>query len=216
MSTGTKLEGKGRRMRLWFAVAGVLLIVGGFMFFRMREATPMPVEARFLSALEREDWAGIYDMSVQEQFGRSGVTRQEFVELMASLSDGLPTSYFKGATLERMGGKEDDYSRGYHAVLLTFMNGPLVEGSRVEQILHVKRDRSGWRIAPNELPFRLARLHGGDGRMRAEKLAQCMERAGIEEFWLTMDGPVMSTERLRAYLRGEIDWSGVQEAASRR
>ncbi len=213
MPQDSNLFGKGRRIWHWFGLAGVLLIAGVYTVYRMRAATPIPVEARFLSALEQQDWEGIYDMSVQEQFTRSGVTRSQFVELMECLSKGLPASYFKGASLERMGGKEDDYSRGYHAVFLTFVNGPSVEGRPVEQVMHAKRDRTGWKMAPNELPMRLARLHGGDASDRWGKMADCFEQVGIKEFWLTLDGPVMRTERIRSYLRGEIDVVGIYRPA---
>lgn len=157
----------------------------------------------------------MFDISVQNQFDKSGISKGQFVKLMESASKGLPDAYFTGVRLDRLDGRQDDYSRGEHSVFLTFANGPSVEGALVEQMLHVKRSRNGWRIAINELPFRLVRLHGGTTVERWARLAESLEQAGIEEYWLGVNGPILTPRAIRRHLAGEIDVFEIYKQAPR-
>jgi hypothetical protein len=206
---------KRRASLLVFVSIGALILIGFVAWLSCRSLTPYQVEARFLELLAERDWGGIFDICVEEQFTKSQITRQRFVTLMESASEGLPDAYFEGVTLERMGPKEDDYSRGIHVVFLTFRNGPLVEGAPVEHVLHVKRDREGWKIAINELPIRLVRMHGGDARERWRRLSLVMQNAGISEYWMDVDGPILRQSLIDDYLAGNIEMHEVYKTVPR-
>lgn len=182
---------------------------------RLESAKPYQIEDEFLALLEQRDWSRIYDISLREQFDKSGMQKQQFVTMMKTASEGLPDAYFQGVTFEEMGPKEQDYTRGTHVALLTFVNGPIVEGEPVKQAMHVLRSSQGWHVALNEFPFRLARLHGEDVANRWRRIAAAMESAGVEEYWMDIDGPVVSASRIRRYLADEIPVEQVYEVAPR-
>ncbi|MEX2243643.1 MAG: hypothetical protein WD716_07315 [Fimbriimonadaceae bacterium] len=199
-------ESKVRAHWKWISIAIVIIACSTalFVLLRQRSSEPYGVEIEFLASLRERDWSGIYDISVRDQFEKSGISKSQFVNLMGSASAGLPDSYFQDLALEEMGPKERDYSRGVHAVLLTFKSGPEVEGAKVQQVLHVKRSSDGWHIAINELPFRIVRLHNADAESRWGRLATCLEGSGITEYWMGVNGPVLHTAQIRKYLGRKI------------
>jgi hypothetical protein len=209
MGTAKKRDRRWSWTRIvWLAMA-LGAGFGTWTYFRWRASRPFDAEFRLAEAVARRDWKATYRISLQNQLAQRGVDEEEFSQLMEALTRGLPGSYFDGTRIERIDGTHDEYSRGMHMVFLVFPNAPTADGTRAEQLLHAYRDRSGWRVAINELPIRVSRFHLDTTLEQWSRFSAAMKSAKIESYWITFDGPVLSRSRIDDYLAGRIEQSEI-------
>ena len=193
-----------RSIRIIAGVIVVLAIVGVYKIATMQ--TPHKRAVDFRSAVAEKDWKSVYQLGIQSQWQRAGVTPSHYVDLMSIMLEEVSIESLQVTAVQKIDFGEEfperDWPVGvtYYDFYLKDVDAGGVEPMRIPLSIH--RTRDGYLVSCENLPLWIIKHKYPEREIFERKYLECLKKSGIEYYPIDYGNNFYSTKLMEKHYGG--------------